>query len=312
MRNNPLHTLLGTFPDTTLLLNNPSIAGIFAYGFAFVGAISFMQFALYAFRKGSPQDRNANYFRGRLGFYSVMLLIGGLCQILLGSFATELNLSNGRIKGGVMHVAMFIIQFPYLTIVVGSLQFLNGFWGFCRAFYVGVGGRDDNFFQYSMAFLWIIVLTCQDIVQISYLPNGMLAPAAPTIAALSFGVLFMPAYLDYKMRNTPIRIDENYFFGPAPSRKDENQPMLVRAILPEGRGTVPMRKVYVVEKPGYVLPDDDKEDGYYYGDDYGAEPEKKRREAPEEKLQEEKEELQEAYPDEKRMAPDDVEAPSRP
>lgn len=208
-----------------------------------------MQFALYAFRKGKPQDRNAEYFRGRMGFYSIMLFIGGLCQILLGSMATKLNISNGRIEGGLIRVAMFVVHFPYLTIAVGCLQLLNGVWGFCRMCDVGVGApiRDDNFFQYSMAFLWVVVLTCQGIVQISLLPEGMMAPVAPTFAAMSFGQLFMPAYLDHKMRTTPGYIDEAYYFGKEPSPSDEMIPMRYPSDPPA------VRKIFVVEKPGFVL-----------------------------------------------------------
>ncbi|CAB9514248.1 expressed unknown protein [Seminavis robusta] len=250
-----------------IFIGSCGIAGIFSYGFAFIGSIAFMQFALYTFRQGRPHHRDADYFRGRLGVYSSLLFIAGLCQILLGSFATELNLQNGRIQGGLIRVAMFVVHFPYITIVVGVLQFLNGFWGFCRAFYIGVGGRDDNWFQYSMAFLWIVVITFQDVVQISYLPEGMLAPTAPTLAAMSFGIIFMPAYLDYKMRNTPVRMDDNYYFGQVvPSPKDDEKPMLVRAIPNTfGGGSGPMRKVYVMEKPGYYQ--DDLEDDYFYNAD---------------------------------------------
>lgn len=240
---------------------NKSIFGIFSYGFGFVGAIAFMQFALYAFRKGKPEDRNADYFRGRLGFYSMMCCIGGLCQILLGSFATELTIEDGRIAGGLLRVAMFVIHVPYVTIFVGCWQFLCGFWGFCRSCYVFVR-RDplqDDYFQYCMALLWVIVLTCQDIVQVSLLPEGMLAPTAPTFAALSFGVIFMPAYLDYKMRHTPMEIDESYYFGTEPSPTDEVKPMMqARSAVPR-RKPLEVRKVYVMERPGIV--DDDYYDG---------------------------------------------------
>ena len=230
-----------------------------------------MQFALYTFRSGKPQDRNADYFRGRLGFYSIMLFIGGLCQILLGSFAMTFNLRDGRIEGGLLRVAMFVVHFPWLTIAVGCLQFLNGFWGFCRSCYVGVGERTDNFFQFSMALLWIIVLTCQDIVQISYLPNDMLAQVSPTFAAFSFGVIFMPAYLDYKMPNTSLNIDEDYYFGEHPARSDEERPMIHAGTPggPHNNGTgkppLQLRKIYVMERPAII------EEDYYDGRDYGQE-----------------------------------------
>jgi len=248
--------------DEVLFIGSVGIFGVFAYAFAFVGTISFMQFALYAFRKGRPQDRNGDYFRGRLGFYSIMLFIGGLCQILLGSFATEFLIDNGRIQGGYLQVAMFVVHVPYLTIVVGSLQFLIGFWGFCRSCYVFVGGRDDYTFQYAMAFLWLVVLTCQGIVQPALLPAGTLAAAVPTFVALSFGAIFMPAYLDHKMRNTPMNIDEDYYFGPEPTKSDEEKPMIQAKNpkdMPKKKPPVLLKRVYVMERPGAII-----DDSYYY------------------------------------------------
>jgi hypothetical protein len=248
--------------DEVNMIGAVGVLGIFSYTFAFIGAIAFMQFALYAFRSGFPQDRNASYFQGRLGFYSLMLAIGGVCQILLGSFATELSISNGRIEGGLIRVAMFVVHFPYVTIVVGIVQFLNGFWGFARSFGLFVGGPQDHTYQYSLAFQWVMVLTMQDLVQISLLPEGMLASAAPTLAALSFGINFMPAFLDYKMRNTPLEIHEYYYFGPDNLEQDPEatRPIIERKTHPNPK-PLELRKIYVVERQAVG------EDDYYDGPD---------------------------------------------
>ena len=61
------------------------IMGVLAYGFTFVGSISFMQWALYAYQAGKPQDRSATYYRGRMTFYCGMLLLAGFVQLMLGS-----------------------------------------------------------------------------------------------------------------------------------------------------------------------------------------------------------------------------------
>ena len=227
------------------------ITGVFAYGFSFVGAIAFMQFSLYAFRSGNPHHRNASYFQSRLTLYTFFLFLSGLCQILLGSFATELTSSDGRIEGGAIRVAMFVVHFPYLTIALGIVQFINGFWGFVRSFGVFVGDENDNSFQYSMAFQFVITLTCQFIVQISLLPEALLAPTIPSFAALSLGIHLMPAFLEYKMRTTPKEIYDDYYFSTASDEAvAERQPMIKKAV-PTKR-PLELRKIYVVERDAVV------------------------------------------------------------
>jgi hypothetical protein len=247
--------------DEVNFLGAMGIAGIFAYGFSFVGAIAFMQFAIYAFRTGNPQDRNASYFSSRLALYSFLLFLSGVCQILLGSFATELSISDGRIEGGALRVAMFVVHFPYVTIAVGIIQCLNGFWGFIRSSNFFVAGEDDNAFQYSMAFQWVVTLTCQIIVQVSLLPDTMLAPAAPTFAALSLGIHLMPAFLEYKMRTTPEEISEDYYFAPESDEQVAERTPIVQNKGPT-RKPLELRKIYVVERDAVVGID---EEDFYEG-----------------------------------------------
>lgn len=244
--------------DEVNFLGAMGVTGIFCYGLSFVGAFAFMQFSLYAFRSGNPHERNASYFQSRLTLYSFLLFLSGICQILLGSFATELTIHDGgRIEGGFIRVAMFVVHFPYLTMAVGIIQFVNGFWGFVRSFNVFVGGEEDTAFQYSMAFQWVITLTCQDIVQIALLPGNMLAPAAPTFAALSLGIHLMPAFLEYKMRNTPKEIYEEYYFAPESDQEvAEKQPIIQRK--GPRRRPLELRKIYVVERDAVVGIDEDE------------------------------------------------------
>lgn len=48
-------------------------------------------------------------------------------------------------------------------------------------------------------------------VQVSFAPGAAFAAAAPTRACMLFGMAFMPAYLDYKMHNTPDIIEPRYY-----------------------------------------------------------------------------------------------------
>jgi hypothetical protein len=59
--------------------------------------------------------------------------------------------------------------------------------------------------------MWLCMLSMQILTQVGYAPEGMLAPAAPTIACLSLGISLMSAYLDYKMRNTPEELPDGYY-----------------------------------------------------------------------------------------------------
>ena len=65
------------------------ILGIFCYGACFLGSLAFMAFALYAYQVHKPGDRSSGYYRGRLGFYCILLIIVGLAQLMLGAFCME-------------------------------------------------------------------------------------------------------------------------------------------------------------------------------------------------------------------------------
>jgi hypothetical protein len=179
------------------------ILAIIAYGFTFVGSISFMQFSLYAYQAGKPQDRCSAYYHGRMSFYTGMLFLAGLSQLLLGSFLASRFGGGGELEFGAIGVAVYIVNFPAISILVGLVQLLNAIWAFARARGFLVGGPNDRSFQVSMFFGWFIQVTLQIITQVSYSKGGMFAPAAPTIFCLSFGLNLMPAFLDFKVRNTP-------------------------------------------------------------------------------------------------------------
>ncbi len=60
--------------------------GIFCYGTFYLGTLAFMTFSIYAYQAGKPGDRSASYYRGRLTFYSGLLTIVGLAQLMLGAY----------------------------------------------------------------------------------------------------------------------------------------------------------------------------------------------------------------------------------
>ena len=119
-------------------------------------------------------------------------------------------------EDGPVDVAFFIVTYPGISMYLCLLQMANGVWGIVRAQdgenKNSNGNRNVPIYQLSLGFQWINVLILQDIVQIAYLPAGMLAPVAPFLACWSLGLTLMPAYLDHKMATLPEAFPEDYYY----------------------------------------------------------------------------------------------------
>ena len=189
-----------------------------SYASAFVGSMAFMAFALFAYQTGKPTYRNASYYRSRLTYYGAGLTLAGLAQLMLGAYILN-NFGSGPLLPAI-GVAMFIVHWPEITVFVGLVQMLTGIFALLRRYGIMNKGKDDNRLQYSAYFMWICVLSMQILTQVGFAPEGMLAPAAPTIACLSLGISMMSAYLDYKMRNTPEVLPADYY-GVVMKEKEE-------------------------------------------------------------------------------------------
>lgn len=185
------------------------ILGIFSYGFAFVGAIAFMQFSLFAYQAGKPQDRPGSYYKGRLLFYCGMLFVAGFSQLLLGAFIIS-KFGNDLSMGGI-GVSVYPISFPGIAVFVGLLQIINACWGIARSMGIATFGDRDVTYQSSMALGWLLQFVLQILVQVSYPMGDMGAGAAPQITAMSVGLNLMPAFLDWKSRTVPETISAEYY-----------------------------------------------------------------------------------------------------
>mmetsp|Transcript_29463 Transcript_29463/g.45160 ORF Transcript_29463/g.45160 Transcript_29463/m.45160 type:complete len:349 (-) Transcript_29463:101-1147(-) len=186
------------------------IMAIISHGFAYIGTLSFMAFALYAYQSGKVQDRSAGYYRSRLTVYSMMQVLAGLTQFGLGVFVLT-KFGNGPLEYGSVGVALYTIYFPEISVFVGLVHILVGTYGVLRSFGIAVGGSEDISHQVASLFLWLCMLVLQLMVQVSYAPGGELSGAAPSRACLMLGMAFMPAFLDSKMRNTPEELDASYY-----------------------------------------------------------------------------------------------------
>jgi hypothetical protein len=191
------------------------ILGILAYGMAFFGSLGFTKFALYAFDKNKPNARNADYYRSRLLCYTFLLVLAGMSQLLLGAY-TITEYGTGPLEPP-MRVAMYVISFPEISIVVGSIQMLVGYYGIARYLaYVPVGPKDHQY-QLLLLFQWICMVALQYLTQITYSNDpsagagNNAAASVPSLALLSVGLNVLPAFLDYKMRTIPTHISKEYY-----------------------------------------------------------------------------------------------------
>ena len=175
-----------------------------------------MVFSLHAYTTGKPESRSGTYFRGRMVTYSSVLAVAGLVQFLLGAWCQGRFEMNVLGEDGPVAVAFFIVTYPGISMYIGLLQMTNGVWGIVRAQdgenKNSNGNRNVPIYQLSLGFQWINVLILQDIVQIAYLPAGMLAPVAPFLACWSLGLTLMPAYLDHKMATLPEIFPKDYYY----------------------------------------------------------------------------------------------------
>lgn len=210
---------------------------VFAYGFTSIGSIAFMEFALFAYQNGKQAERGGLYFFGRMSFYTFMLTLAGLSQLMLGAYVLH-NFGSGPLTAGPIGVAVYVVSFPEISIFVGLVQLINGLWGMVRSiFSMAHWGPNDNSYSIAIAFQWICMLVLQILVQVSYPPAGTVAAAAPAIACLSLGMNVMPAFLDYKMRNLPTVMTEDYY-GPEPEKAERESIKSVRESIIANRSSV--------------------------------------------------------------------------
>jgi hypothetical protein len=185
------------------------ILAILAYGTGFLGSVSFMEFSLFAYQSGKASERPASYYRSRMNLYMFLLGLAGMTQMLLGIYALS-AFGSGPLEPPVA-VAVYVVHYPELAIFVGLIQLIMGIWGMARRFGVMNGGADDHSFQIGMAITCLFVLSMMVMTQVSWAAGGMLAPAAPTIATLVFGLHAITAFLDFKARSTPEEITAEYY-----------------------------------------------------------------------------------------------------
>lgn len=154
---------------------------------------------------------NALYYKLHLAAYSLVLFVAGLSQLMLGAYIIKQFNVKGAMPFGPIAVSPYVVSFPAISVTVGLIQLLNGMWGLVRSAGFGVGGAEDCKFQSTIYLGWFLQFVLQFLVQIGYLPGDALSDAVATLTAYSFGLNLMPAYLDYKCRTIPAKIEPSYY-----------------------------------------------------------------------------------------------------
>jgi hypothetical protein len=195
--------------------------GILGYGTGFLGSLAFAGFALYSFQAGKPGDRPGSYYASRLSFYAFALLLVGVAQMMLGIYIV-IKFSSGPLPHGPIAVAMFVVNFPEISIAVGALHVLIVLYGFfARSF---LGASDDNHSYQAAIFVgWLCTVSMQILVQVAYNPADAMAAAAPSQTMLTLGIFAINAFLDFKMRTTPNEIPIDYYFEGKKAEMDEEE-----------------------------------------------------------------------------------------
>jgi hypothetical protein len=192
-----------------IFLGCMGILGLISYGIGFFGSLAFLGFALYTFDAGKPSHRDAKYYRGRLLFYSFVMLIAGMNQILLGAYVL-FEFGGGPLSPPV-GVAMYRVSFPEITLAVGSIQMIVGYYGVGNYLNLFPVGPNNNRFQILAMIGWLLQFILQYIVQISYVEGNEISAALPSLVLYSFGMNILPPFLDYKMRTTPTSLNDYYY-----------------------------------------------------------------------------------------------------
>lgn len=195
--------------NDVLFIGGMGILGLISYGIGFFGSLAFLEFALYTFDAGKPTHRDAKYYRGRLLFYSFVMLIAGMSQLLLGAYVI-FEFGEGPLSPPI-GVAMYRVSFPEITMAVGSIQMVVGYYGVGNYLHLFPVGPNDNNFQILALIGWLLQLTLQYIVQISYIEGEENSAVFSSLALYSFGMNIFPPFLDYKMRTTPISFNDDYY-----------------------------------------------------------------------------------------------------
>ena len=197
------------------------LLGLVSVCASLIGGLTVVGLNLSAYLGGQAVDKHQGYYVLRFAYYSILQFIGGFSQLALGVFLAA-KYGWGPYDYPV-HVTVYTVFFPFLTIIVGAVQVLWGIYGWCRAVgWVKIRSKDDNRFMIATLVCWVVTMVLQIIVQPAYGSGMAYLTESQTYAAVYLGNFVMPAWLDYMVRVTPSRIDPSYFSLPEDTKCKED------------------------------------------------------------------------------------------
>jgi hypothetical protein len=225
-------------PDSSPFFANPSydptnadvrfvgsmgFIGVLGWYGGMIASLAFCQRALFVFAKGQPELRSRAFYQSRLVFFSVLMLMAGVSQLLIGVYLL-MQYGSGAMPYGAVRVAMYVVYFPDIAIAVGGFQTLTAILGLLRA--AGKFPHPDNhIFQVAVILSWLGTLVGTTMIQIYYSgPRMMDATRAPTMVVLTMGLNVLPSFLDFKMRNLPFTYPEDFYDPPTRNTTGGDKP----------------------------------------------------------------------------------------
>jgi hypothetical protein len=105
--------------------------------------------------------------------YIFCLFLVGLAQLMLGSYILK-NFGEGPLENGAIGVAMFLVNFPEISVFCGAVQLCLSLFGAARI--MGLFNDPENHtYQFFALFSWFCTVSMQNLTQIAYAPAGMVS-----------------------------------------------------------------------------------------------------------------------------------------
>jgi len=125
-----------------------------------IGGLTVVALNLCAFLGEKPLDKHRGYYVVRFAYYSLLVFIGGISQLVLGLYLGS-HFGWGPYNDAV-HVAVYTVFFPSLTALVGAVQTLYAIFGWCRALdMIPIRSKDDSSFAIATLICWVITMVVQ-------------------------------------------------------------------------------------------------------------------------------------------------------
>mmetsp|Transcript_19495 Transcript_19495/g.28675 ORF Transcript_19495/g.28675 Transcript_19495/m.28675 type:complete len:636 (-) Transcript_19495:99-2006(-) len=199
-------------PDTldVMFFGWVGIIATVAYVGTFVGSLAFFQFSIYAYQVGRAVDRPSSYYKSRALYYNFLLLLAGSSLAISGVYILRRH-DAGPLSPPINIANIYVVTYPEMSIFVGVLQVVIAFTGFARCVRLHRGFNTSHSFQVKCFLTWIFMVVIQILVQLGHDGSNTVDISGSTLGCLFLALIFMPAFLDFKMYETPKKITLDFY-----------------------------------------------------------------------------------------------------